>query len=79
MSACFQSLDILQGNVFFLCQLNFILNLLVDDLKYWQILLWSWGAGCEDFQTVCKSNITGWLNNQFVVSSAVVSVLREVK
>lgn len=39
-----------------------------------------WGGGrCEDFWTVCKSNITGWLKSQFAVSSAVVSVLRKVK
>lgn len=37
------------------------------------------GGRCEDFWTVCKSNITGWLKSQFAVSSAVVSVLRKVK
>ena len=55
-------------------------SVLVDDLKYWQILALELGCGgLVKIARLCKSNITGWLKKQFVVSSAVVSVLREVK
>ena len=46
MFTCFLRLDSLQGQVcLFQCQFNFesslVASVLVIDLKYWQVLLWS--------------------------------------
>lgn len=81
MFTCFLRLDSLQDVfVCFSVQFNFesslVASVLVIDLKYWQVFALEL-KGCENSQTVCNSDMTGWLTKPFIVaSSAVVSVLR---